>query len=92
MGSRSVALSLDAVSKEDKWTVCKDNGAQNLLVLKRIALNILKADKTRKKATGLQKRLRDAGNRSIWNLSFETCDNDLQMPFWFYPAFHAEPL
>ena len=50
--------SLDVVLNEDKRVVRKDNGAQNLAVLKRMALNIIRADKTYPKASGPLKRFR----------------------------------
>ena len=46
------------VLNEDKRTVRKDNGAQNLAVLKRMALNILRANADGKKMTGPKKRFR----------------------------------
>jgi hypothetical protein len=38
--------------------VRKDNGPRNLAVLKRIALNIIRADTTFEKASGSRKRFR----------------------------------
>lgn len=57
-GIEAVHWSLDVVLNEDKRTVRKDNGAQNLAVLKRMALNILRANTGEKKMTGPQKRFR----------------------------------
>ena len=57
-GIESMHWSLDVVLNEDKRTVRKDNGARNLAVLKRMALNIIRADKTLAKASGPLKRFR----------------------------------
>jgi predicted transposase YbfD/YdcC len=57
-GIEAMHWSLDVVLNEDRRTVRKDNGAQNLAVLKRMALNILRANATEKKMTGPQKRFR----------------------------------
>lgn len=57
-GIESMHWSLDVVLNEDKRTVRKDNGAQNLAVLKRIALNIIRADQGFEKASGPRKRFR----------------------------------
>ena len=57
-GIEGMHWSLDVVLKEDKRTVRKDNGAQNLAVLKRMALNILRANASEDKMTGPQKRFR----------------------------------
>lgn len=57
-GIESMHWSLDVVLNEDKRIVRKDNGAQNLAVLKRMALNIIRADQTFAKATGPLKRFR----------------------------------
>ena len=46
------------VLNEDKRIVRKDNGAQNLAVLKRMALNLIRADQGFAKATGPRKRFR----------------------------------
>lgn len=64
-GIESVHWSLDVVLNEDKRIVRKDNGAHNLSVLKRMALNIIRSDSTFEKATGPRKRFR-AG----WDLSY----------------------
>lgn len=57
-GIESMHWSLDVVLNEDKRIVRKDNGAQNLAVLKRIALNIIRADQGFEKASGPRKRFR----------------------------------
>ena len=57
-GIEAMHWSLDVVLNEDKRTVRKDNGAQNLAVLKRMALNILRANAPGDKMTGPQKRFR----------------------------------
>ncbi|MGI6691491.1 MAG: ISAs1 family transposase [Christensenellales bacterium] len=57
-GVESMHWSLDVVLNENKRTVRKDNGAQNLAVLKRMALNIIRADNTFEKASGPRKRFR----------------------------------
>ena len=57
-GIEAMHWSLDVVLNEDKRTVRKDNGAQNLAVLKRMALNILRANASEDKMTGPQKRFR----------------------------------
>lgn len=57
-GIESAHWSLDVVLNEDKRIVRKDNGAQNLAVLKRMALNIIRADQTYPKATGPLKRFK----------------------------------
>lgn len=64
-GIEAVHWSLDVVLNEDKRTVRKDNGAQNLAVLKRMALNILRADASENKMTGPQKRF-----RACWDESY----------------------
>lgn len=50
--------SLDVVLNEDKRIVRKDNGARNLAVLKRMSLNIIRADEKFEKASGPRKRFR----------------------------------
>lgn len=57
-GIESMHWSLDVVLNEDKRIVRKDNGAQNLAVLKRMALNIVRADQGFEKASGPRKRFR----------------------------------
>lgn len=57
-GIESMHWSLDVVLNEDKRIVRKDNGAQNLAVLKRMALNIVRADEGFEKASGPRKRFR----------------------------------
>ena len=57
-GVESMHWSLDVVLNEDKRIVRKDNGAHNLAVLKRMALNIIRADNTFEKASGPRKRFR----------------------------------
>lgn len=57
-GVESMHWSLDVVLNEDRRIVRKDNGAQNLAVLKRMALNIIRSDQTFEKATGPRKRFR----------------------------------
>lgn len=57
-GIESVHWSLDVVLNEDKRIVRKDNGAQNLAVLKRMAPNIIRADQTYPKASGPLKRFK----------------------------------
>lgn len=64
-GIEVVHWTLDVVLKEDKRTVRKDNGAHNLSVLKRMALNILRGDKTLDKTTGPQRRF-----RSCWDVDY----------------------
>lgn len=55
----AVHWSLDMVLNRDKRIFCKDDGARNPVVLKRIALSILRADNIQKKMAGSQKRFRD---------------------------------
>ena len=50
--------SLDVILNEDKRIVRKGNGARNLAVLKRIAVNIIQADEEFAKASGPGKRFR----------------------------------
>lgn len=57
-GVESMHWMLDVVLNEDRRTVRKDNGPQNLAVLKRMALNIIRADQSFEKATGPRKRFR----------------------------------
>lgn len=57
-GVESMHWSLDVVLNEDRRIVRKDNGAQNLAVLKRMALNVIRADNTFEKASGPRKRFR----------------------------------
>ena len=57
-GVESMHWSLDVVLNEDKRIVRKDNGARNLAVLKRMALNIIQADMKFEKASGTRKRFR----------------------------------
>jgi len=57
-GVESMHWSLDVVLNEDKRIVRKDNGARNLAVLKRMALNIIRADEKFEKASGPRKRFR----------------------------------
>lgn len=57
-GIESMHWSLDVVLNEDKRIVRKDNGAQNLAVIKRMALNIIRADESFEKASGPRKRFR----------------------------------
>ena len=57
-GVESMHWSLDVVLNEDKRIVRKDNGARNLAVLKRMALNIIRADMKFEKASGPRKRFR----------------------------------
>lgn len=57
-GIESMHWTLDVVLNEDKRIVRKDNGAQNLAVLKRMALNIVRADEGFEKASGPRKRFR----------------------------------
>jgi predicted transposase YbfD/YdcC len=57
-GVESMHWSLDVVLNEDKRIVRKDNGARNLAVLKRMTLNIIRADEKFKKASGPRKRFR----------------------------------
>jgi predicted transposase YbfD/YdcC len=60
-GVESMHWILDVVFKEDKNTVRKDFAPQNLAVLHRIALNILKKDSSIKKSLKI-KRLKAALN------------------------------
>lgn len=64
-GIEAMHWSLDVVLNEDKRTVRKDNGAQNLAVLKRMALNILRANASADKMTGPQKRF-----RACWDVDY----------------------
>ena len=64
-GVESMHWSLDVVLNEDKRIVRKDNGAQNLAVLKRMALNIIRADEKFEKASGPRKRF-----RASWDASY----------------------
>lgn len=64
-GIESMHWSLDVVLNEDKRTVRKDNGAQNLAVLKRMALNLIRADQAFEKASGPRKRF-----RASWDSSY----------------------
>jgi predicted transposase YbfD/YdcC len=57
-GIESMHWSLDVVLNEDKRIVQKDNGTQNLAVLKRMALNIVRADEGFEKASRPRKRFR----------------------------------
>jgi predicted transposase YbfD/YdcC len=57
-GVESMHWSLDVVLNEDKRIVRKENGDQNLAVLKRMALNIIRADEKFEKASGPRKRFR----------------------------------
>lgn len=57
-GVESMHWSLDVVLNEDKRIVRKDNGARNLAVLKRMSLNIIRADEKFEKASGPRKRFR----------------------------------
>lgn len=57
-GVESMHWSLDVVLNEDRRIVRKDNGPRNLAVLKRMALNIIRADTTFEKSTGPRKRFR----------------------------------
>lgn len=66
-GIESMHWSLDVVLNEDKRIVRKDNGAHNLSVLKRMALNIIRADKTFEKYTGPGKRF-----RACWDSEYLT--------------------
>ena len=47
--------SLDVTFNEDKWTVKRS--ANNLGILRRFALNLLKKDKTRKKSMRVKRKL-----------------------------------
>lgn len=64
-GIEAMHWSLDVVLNEDKRIVRKDNGAQNLAVLKRMALNFIRSEKSYEKATGPQKRF-----RACWDTAY----------------------
>lgn len=55
-GIESTHWFLDVVFKEDARRVRKDNGSQNLALLKRMALNILRKDTTEPKYSLKSKR------------------------------------
>jgi len=61
-GIESMHWTLDVVLNEDRRIVRKDNGPRNLAVLKRMALNIIRADTTFEKASGSRKRFRACMN------------------------------
>jgi len=61
-GIESMHWTLDVVLNEDRHIVRKDNGPRNLAVLKRMALNIIRADTTFEKASGSRKRFRACMN------------------------------
>ena len=54
-GIESMHWSLDVVLNEDRRIVRKDHGAQNLALLKRLALNLIRSYQTFPKSTGSQK-------------------------------------
>ena len=61
-GIESMHWSLDVVRGEDRRIVRKENGPRNLAVLKRMALNIIRADTSFENATGPRKRFRASMN------------------------------
>ncbi len=61
-GVESMHWSLDVILNEDRRIVRKDNGPRNLAVLKRMSLNIIRADKSFVNATGPRKRFKACMN------------------------------
>ena len=65
---------LDIAFREDESRVCKDHGAQNLAILRHIALNLLKQETTCKLGV-FNKRLKAAGTWTTCVLYWQRCSN-----------------
>ena len=74
----SLHWTLDVTFSEDKSRICKQNSPENFALLRRLAINLLKQEKTSKQS--LNPHSADVGR-----IFFTSCENWEPKSFWVEP-------